>query len=116
MVFLHHVMMVFWIVALIGLIGMWKVFTKAGRPGWGCIVPFYNLYLLLQIAGRPGWWMILFFIPVVNIIMALIVSLDIAKSFGKSGGFGVGLFFLPFIFYLILGFGDAQYGAQPQQS
>jgi hypothetical protein len=100
---------------IVVIAGMWKVFTKAGQPGWGCIIPFYNIYLLLQIAGRPGWWLILFLIPFVNIIMAFIVSLDVAKSFGKSGGFGVGLFFLSFIFYPILGFGDAQYGVQPEQ-
>jgi hypothetical protein len=111
---MHPVMLVFWILAIIGLVGMWKVFTKAGKPGWGCIIPIYNVYLLLQIAGRPGWWLILFLIPVVNLIMAFIVSLDVARNFGKSGGFGVGLFFLPFIFCLILGFGDAQYSAQPK--
>ena len=60
-----------------------------------------------RIAGRPGWWLILLLIPVVNIVIAFIVALDVAKNFGKGGGFGVGLFLLPFIFYLILGFGDA---------
>jgi uncharacterized membrane protein YhaH (DUF805 family) len=88
---------------------MWKVFAKAGKPGWAAIIPFYNTYVLLNIVGRPGWWLILFFIPFVNIVMLIIVMLDLAKSFGKSGGFAVGLILLGIIFVPILGFGSAQY-------
>jgi hypothetical protein len=87
----------------------WKVFTKAGQPGWAAIVPIYNAYILLKIAGRPGWWLLLYFIPLVNLVIAILVSIDVAKAFGKGGGFGVGLLFLSFIFYPILGFGDAAY-------
>ena len=89
---------------------MWKTFKKAGKPGWGSIVPFLNIYMMLEIAGRPGWWLLLYFIPVVNIFIGFIVAIDIAKSFGKSsafGFFGLGLF--SFIGYLILGFGSATY-------
>ncbi len=89
--------------------GLWKVFTKAGKPGWASIIPIYNVIVLLEIAGRPLWWVILFFIPCVNIIIAILVALDVAKNFGKGTGFGIGLAFLPFIFYPILGFGDARY-------
>lgn len=89
--------------------GLWKTFVKAGQPGWGAIVPFYNIYLLCKIAGRPGWWIILCFIPFVSFIILLILSVDIAKSFGKGIGFALGLFFLSPIFYCILGFGSAQY-------
>ena len=89
--------------------GVWKTFEKARQPGWAAIIPIYNVYILLQIAGRPVWWLILLIIPCVNIIVAVLVSLDIAKSFGKGSGFGIGLAFLGFIFYPILGFGDAQY-------
>jgi len=96
-------------VALVVIIGMWKMFEKAGQPGWAAIIPFYNLYVLLQIAGRPGWWLILVFVPFVNFVILLLLSLDVAKSFGKGSGFGIGLFFLGFIFYPILGFGDARY-------
>jgi hypothetical protein len=85
------------------------VFTKAGKPGWAAIVPIYNLVVLLEIAGKPLWWIVLFLIPLVNIIMCIIVSIAVAKNFGKSAGFGVGLGLLGFIFYPILGFGDAQY-------
>lgn len=89
--------------------GMWKTFTKAGQPGWGCIIPIYNVYLLCVIAGRPWWWLLLMLIPIVSIVIFIIVCIDIAKSFGKGPGFGVGLAFLGFIFFPILGFGDAQY-------
>ena len=96
--------------------GFWKVFVKAGHPGWAAIVPIYNVYILLQIAGKPTWWLILFFIPFVNFIIAILVSIEVAKAFGKSTGFGVGLALLGFIFYPILGFGDAQYQNTPAQN
>jgi hypothetical protein len=96
---------------LIEIVGMWKVFEKAGQPGWGAIIPFYNLYLLCKIAGRPGWWWALGLIPFVGgliwFVLSLLVSLDIATRFGKGGGFGVGLWLLGFVFYPILGFGSA---------
>jgi Family of unknown function (DUF5684) len=99
------------IVAIIA--GFWKVFVKAGKPGWAAIVPIYNVVVLLEIAGKPLWWVLLFLIPIVNIVMAVIVGIAVAKAFGKSDAFGIGLGLLGFIFYPILGFGDAQYqGAQ----
>lgn len=92
------------------LVGLWKVFAKAGEPGWAAIIPFYNIYTLLKIAGRPGWWLILYLIPVVNLIVGLVVALDVAKNFGKSPSFGViGLWLFSMIGYLILGFGDSKY-------
>jgi hypothetical protein len=93
--------------------GLWGTFAKAGKPGWAAIIPIYNGIVLLEIAGKPLWWIVLFFIPCVNIIIAILVAMDVAKAFGKSGAFGVGLAFLPFIFYTILGFGDAQYQGVP---
>ena len=91
----------------------WKVFEKAGHPGWAAIIPFYNAYILLQIANREIWWLLLFFIPIVSFIVAIVVSIDVAKSFGKGTGFGLGLAFLPFIFYPILGFGPDRYQGAP---
>jgi len=91
------------------LAGVWKTFTKAGQPGWAAIIPIFNLYILIKVAGRPGWWLLLFIIPVVNLIIGIIVAIDVAKAFGKGTGFGVGLALLGFIFYPILGFGDATY-------
>ena len=97
------------IVALM-IIAMWKVFIKAGQPGWGILIPIYNVYLLCKIAGKPGWLVILLLIPLVNIIVGIMILIDVATNFGKGAGFGIGLFFLPFIFYPILAFGDATYG------
>jgi hypothetical protein len=88
---------------------LWRVFVKGGRPGWAAIIPFYNIYVLLKVVGRPGWWLILYIIPFIGFIVWIIVSIDLARSFGKSSGFAVGLIFLPFIFIPILGFGSATY-------
>ena len=97
------------LIALLVIVAMWKVFTKAGQPGWASIIPIYNVYIWCKIVGRPGWWVILLFIPFVNFIILIILSIDMAKSFGKGVGFGLGLAFLGFIFWPILGFGSAQY-------
>jgi hypothetical protein len=93
------------------IIIMWKVLVKAGQPGWGCLIPFYNIFLWLKVAGRPGWWLILFFIPVANIVIGIIMTIDIAKNFGKSTGFGVGLIFLSPIFMAMLAFDSSEYKA-----
>jgi Family of unknown function (DUF5684) len=96
-------------IIVVVIAGYWCVFTKAGEAGWKSIIPIWNVIVLLRIIGRPLWWIILLFIPIVNIIIALIVSLDLAKSFGKGNGFGVGIWLLSFIFVPILGFGSATY-------
>ena len=96
-------------ILIFGLIAMWKVFVKAGEPGWACLIPIYNLIVLLRIAGKPWWWIFLFIIPIVNFVIFIIVSIDVAKNFGKGVGFGLGLAFLSIIFYPILAFGDARY-------
>jgi Family of unknown function (DUF5684) len=97
------------IVVLVVIIGLWKVFTKAGQPGWAAIIPIFNLYILCKVAGRPGWWLILMLIPFVNFIVWIILSLDVAKNFGKGAGFGIGIALLSFIFLPVLGFSDATY-------
>lgn len=102
--------MLVWLIILVLIIAsMWKVFVKAGKPGWAAIIPIYNIIVLLEIVGRPLWWLILLIIPFVNIIAFIVVAIDTAKSFGKGVGFAIGLLLLPFIFYPILGFGDAKY-------
>ena len=93
--------------------GMWRVFQKAGKPGWAAIIPIYNIIVLLEITGKPLWWIVLYFIPFVNLVVVVLVSIELAKRFGKGVAFAIGLVFLPFIFYPILGFGDARYGAAP---
>jgi hypothetical protein len=98
------------VVAVFMIASMWKIFTKAGKPGWAAIVPIYNLVVMLEIAGKPIWWLVLFFIPIVSIIAAIMVAVGLANNFGKGAGFGLGLAFLGPIFYPILAFGSAQYG------
>ena len=97
------------LIALFLIVAMWKVFTKAGQPGWASIIPIYNLYVWCKIVGRPWWWILLMLIPFVNFIILIILCIDMAKSFGKGAGFGIGLAFLGIIFWPILGFGSAQY-------
>lgn len=108
----------FWICEMAFIVLMiasfWKIFSKAGQPGWAAIIPIFNTYVLCKVAGRPGWWFLLLLIPFVNFIIYIILCIDLAKRFGKGAGFGIGLLLLPFIFFPILGFGSAQYlGAPP---
>ena len=97
------------LIALLIIVAMWKVFTKAGQPGWASIIPIYNLYIWCKIVGRQWWWILLMLIPFVNFIICIILCIDLAKSFGKGVGFGIGLALLGIIFFPILGFGSAQY-------
>ncbi|MFZ0799105.1 MAG: DUF5684 domain-containing protein [Terriglobales bacterium] len=108
-------MLLFWLaVMVIVIIGGWKVFEKAGQPGWAILIPFFNAYIILKIAGRPGWWLLLYFIPLVNVVIALIVAIDVAKAFGQSALFGFILnFLLGGIGFLILGFGNYRYLGPP---
>jgi hypothetical protein len=94
------------------LAGMWKVFEKAGKPGWAAIIPIYNFIVLLDIVRKPIWWIILLLIPLVNFIIMIIISMDLAVCFGKSKGWGFGLLvILPFVGYPMLGFGQDKYTA-----
>ena len=103
-------MTIIWLAfSILMLVAMWKVFVKAGRPGWAVLIPIYNTYVFLKIAGKPGWWLIWFFIPLLNLIFGIIATVAFAQSFGKGAGFTVGLIFLPIIFIPILAFGEAQY-------
>lgn len=93
--------------------GTWKAFEKAGEPGWASLVPIYNVYVMLKIGGNPGWYLLLFLVPLVNLWVAYRMSVDIAKAFGEGLGFGLGLWFLGFIFWPLLGFGDDDYQGIP---
>jgi hypothetical protein len=106
----------FGIIALM-IISMWKIFTKAGKEGWASIVPFYNLYVMVEISKKPTWWFGMMFVPFANFVFMIMIMNGISKSFGKSEGFTVGMIFLPYVFYPILAFGDAQYvDAQKQEN
>lgn len=107
---MHRIVGVVALVVWIAMIaGFWKVFVKAGRPGWDCLIPIYIVILLLGMAGKPLWWIVLGLIPLVNLIVAIMLSIEIAKNIGKGAAFGLGLAFLPMIFYPMLGFSDARW-------
>lgn len=106
---------IFLVFTAISLVAMWRVFEKAKQPGWTVFIPIYNLSIQLRIVGRPGWWLLLYLIPVVNVIVTIVVAIDLAKAFGKSTTFGVvGLWLFNIIGILILGFGDAKYKGVPK--
>lgn len=101
-------------IVVLMIVGMWKVFEKAGQPGWGCLIPIYNLYLMIQIAQKPTWWIIMFFIPVVNFVFMIMLYNEISKRFGQGIGYTIGMIFVPFIMFPLLGLGDATY--QPEEN
>ncbi|MFY0253764.1 DUF5684 domain-containing protein [Chitinophaga sp. 30R24] len=92
------------VISILYLICMWKIYAKAGQPGWAGIIPIYNIYILTKIVGKPGWWIVFFLIPFVNVVIAIWLINLLSKSFGKDEGFTVGLLFLGIIFYPILAF------------
>ena len=94
---------------IVSIVALWKLFSKAGKPGWASIVPIYNSCVMLDIAGKPMWWILLMFIPVVNLVISVLMLIGLAKNFGRGTGTVIGLIFLPFIFLLILAFGSAEY-------
>ena len=100
-------------VAVISIISMWKVFAKAGRPGWAALIPVYNVVTLFKVSGLNPWLILLFIVPFVNFVaipvLMILQSVKLAKAFGKGGGFAVGLIFLNVIFMPILAFSDAEY-------
>jgi hypothetical protein len=97
------------LIAAVVIAGMWKAFSKAGEPGWAAIIPIYNIYVIVKISDNPWWWLILFFIPILNLVALFKINIDVAKEFGQGLGFGLGLAILPIIFWPLLGFGDYQY-------
>ena len=97
------------VIAVIMIVANWKIYTKAGKPGWASIVPFYNMYVMYEIAGMNGWMFLLTFIPIVNIVIQIMLYLNLSKKFGKSTGFAIGLILLNPIFLLLLAFGNAEY-------
>jgi len=105
---------VYVLLILFSIIVGWRVFSKAGKPGIACIIPIWQTIVFCQIGGKPGWWLFLYCIPGVNIVIHVLVCLGIAHQFGKGAGFGLGLMFLPIIFFPILAFGSAQHEAVMQ--
>lgn len=103
------IIVIYLAVIVLMIVSLWKIFEKAGKPGWACIIPIYNIIVLLEIVGKPWWWLLLYLIPFVNFVILIWVINLLSKSFGKTEGFTIGLIFLSFIFFPILGLGEAQY-------
>ncbi|HRG01239.1 MAG: DUF5684 domain-containing protein [Bacteroidia bacterium] len=109
-------MIVLWLsIIAFAIVSQWKVFEKAGQPGWACIIPFYNIIILLKIANKPWWWIFMFFIPIANIVFMIMMLHRISLSFGKGAGFTVGLLFLSIIFWGILAFDKSEYKMIPNE-
>ena len=101
------------VILVVVVAGVWKTFEKAGAPGWAALIPIFNLYIMVKIADREWWWVLLMLIPIVGFILGVIVAIDLAAKFGKTALYGVGLIFLGFIFWPMLGFGEAEYQGEP---
>lgn len=91
------------------IIGYWRMFEKAAKPGWAIIIPIYNVIVLLQIAGKPWWWILLLIVPVLNFIIIIITFLDLAKAFGQGALFAIGMILFAPIFVMIIGLSDMKY-------
>jgi hypothetical protein len=103
------VVVIYIAIIVLMIVSMWKIFTKAGKPGWACLIPIYNILVLLEIVGKPWWWLLLMLIPLVNMVFAIWMLNMLSKSYGHSEGFTIGLLFLGFIFIPILGLGESKY-------
>lgn len=129
------------------IVGLWRIFTKAGEKGWKSLIPIYNGYIIITRIARKSsiyfWGPILGSVGIISLVIIIVgstgrygrisntmgvvlgliiaafyiglfvitvlLNLAIAKNFGQSAGFAVGLILLPFIFYLILAFGDSKF-------
>ena len=96
-------------IAAFSIVCYWKIYTKAGEPGWACLVPIYNFIIFLKIVNKPWWWLFLMIIPIVNLVLIIILLNRLSKSFGKGAGFTVGLLFVHVIFFAILAFDKSVY-------
>ena len=101
--------LVFVVVEVITIVSFWQIFSKAGRPGWAAIIPFYSTYVYIKVCGKSGLWFFLLLVPVVDIIILVLLALALARKFDKSELFGLGLIVLWPIFLPILAFGKSEY-------
>lgn len=102
-------MIVILLIAIFVIVCTWKIFTKAGQPGWASLIPFYNFYVMFEIACGNGLLFLLMLIPAANLVVQIILYVKLSQSFGYSAAFAIGLIFLPFIFLPILAFGNSRY-------
>lgn len=107
---------IFYLIILVLLVvSMWRIFTKAGKPGWASIIPIYNIIVFLEIVGKPAWWIILLIIPIVNIVIAIILVHRLSLAFGQGIGMTFLLLLLGVVGYPVLAFGSAKYVGPPPQ-
>ena len=92
------------LLSILLIVSMWKIYKKAGKPGWAAIVPVYNIIVLLEIAELPLWYIALFLVPFANIYAMFKIYIELAHKFGKSTGFGVASVFFSVICFPILAF------------
>lgn len=88
----------------ITIASLWRVYQRAGEPGWATLVPIYNAVVLLRVARRPIWWIVLLLVPLVNLVTLVAIDIALARRFGRSAGFGVAIALLPFVFLPVLAF------------
>jgi hypothetical protein len=98
--------------AVFVIASIWKVYDKAGEPGWSVLIPIYGQIVMARIGGKSAWWVLALFLPGIGIIAAVVLAVGVAERFEKTALFGLGLAFLPFLFYPMLAYGDAE--AQPR--
>lgn len=97
------------ILVILEVVGRWKMYEKAGEPGWASLIPFYSSYELYKIGWGHGWYFLIGYIPIVGVVFSIMLSIKLARAYGMGTGFAVGLILLPSIFHMILGFGDSTY-------
>jgi hypothetical protein len=100
---------VYLVILVLMVVSFWKIFEKAGKPGWAAIVPIYNLIVFLEIVNKPVWWLVLILIPIVNIVILIMLTHRLSLSFGQGVGFTILLIFVGIIGYPVLAFGDYKY-------
>ena len=114
---LSSIILIIYLISIIGtivsVIAMWKIYTKAGKPGWASIIPIYNIVVLFEIVELE-WWHVLIaiFVPFAMFIYLIVVNIKLAKVFGKGTGFTLLLIFIPVVGQLMLAFGNATYNGQ----
>ena len=105
-----YVFIAFYVVIIVLIIAaQWRIYEKAGKPGWACLIPFYNHWVLVEIIHKPTSWFWYMLIPFVNIYFGIAAVHALSKAFGKDVGFTLLMIFVPFVAYPMLAFGDAQY-------
>jgi len=97
------------VAGILTTIGIALCFNKARLPAWAAVIPIYNVIVLLKLAGKSPWSILLFLVPLLNIYILIMMYWGIARRFGKGIIFMLGLIFMPFIFFPVLGLSDAAY-------